>query len=259
MQGENNIGKLNIVGLISGGKDSIQNLVYCSEHGHDIIVLAHLIPYENQNETDSFMYQSVGFELIPEIAKCMEKPLIQHQIKRKAVNLDLDYVYNSNDEVEDLHELLLEVKTKYPQVDAVSCGAIQSNYQKRRLEHVCQRLNFQIVAYLWERNQVEVLQNMISGGLEAIIVKIAAYGLTKEHIGKTIKEIYNYLEMMSEKYGLSICGEGGEYETCTLDCSLYKHKIVIEEYDIIQHTNDMVCPVFLFKPLKWRLEKKKDP
>ncbi|EUD69076.1 hypothetical protein C922_00768 [Plasmodium inui San Antonio 1] len=256
MDGEKRSTKLNIVGLISGGKDSIQNLIYCSKYGHNIILLAHLIPYENQNETDSFMYQSVGFELIPEIAKCMEKPLIQHRIKGKAVNVGLDYVYNSNDEVEDLYELLLEVKTKYPHVNAVSCGAIQSNYQKRRLEHVCQRLNLQILAYLWERDQKELLQNMIEGGLEAILVKIASYGLGKEHVGKSIKEMYSYLEMMSDKHGLSICGEGGEYETCTLDCSLYKHKIVIEEYKIIQHTHDLVCPVFLFKPLKWKLEKK---
>ncbi|SBT82555.1 diphthine--ammonia ligase, putative [Plasmodium ovale] len=247
---------MNIIGLISGGKDSIQNLVYCSKDGHNITLLAHLIPLKNQNESDSFMYQSVGFELIPAIAKCMEIPLIQHQIKRKAINVKLDYAYDSNDEVEDLYELLLEAKTKFPNVNAVSCGAIKSTYQKKRLEHVCKRLNLKILAYLWERDEKEVLQQMISDGLEAIIVKIAAYGLNKEHVGKSIKEMYNYLEMMNDKYGLSICGEGGEYETCTLNCSLYKHKIIIEEYEVIQHTNDVVCPVYLFKPLKWKIEKK---
>ncbi|SBT80904.1 diphthine--ammonia ligase, putative [Plasmodium malariae] len=247
---------MNIVGLISGGKDSLQNLIYCSKYGHNIILLAHLLPYENQNETDSYMYQSVGFELVQSIAKCLEKPLIQHQIKRKAVNTDLLYTYDSNDEVEDLYELLLEAKTKFPSINAVSCGAIKSNYQKKRLEHVCERLNLQILAYLWEKDQKELLQNMISDGMEAIIVKTAAYGLNKEHVGKSIKEMYEYLKMMNTKYGLNICGEGGEYETCTLDCSLYKYKIVIEEYEVIQHTDDSVCPVFLFKPLKWKLEKK---
>ncbi|VWU52680.1 diphthine--ammonia ligase, putative, partial [Hepatocystis sp. ex Piliocolobus tephrosceles] len=80
--------------------------------------------------------------------------------------------------------------------------------------------------------------------------------LKKEHVGKSIKDMYNFLEMASEKYGLSICGEGGEYETCTIDCSLYKYKIIIEEYEIIQHTHDVVCPVYLFKAIKWKLQKK---
>ncbi|CRH02647.1 ATP-binding protein, putative [Plasmodium relictum] len=244
---------MNVVGLISGGKDSLYNLVCCSKDGHNITALAHLIPLKKQN---SFMYQSAGFELIPSIAKCMEIPLIQHQIK-KPVNVDdLTYTYNSNDEVEDLYELLQEAKSKFPNINAVSCGAIISNYQKNRLEHVCKRLNLQILTYLWGKNQKELLQNMIRDDLNAIIVKIASFGLKKSHVGKTIKEMYNYLELMSEKYGLNICGEGGEYETITLDCSLYKYKIIIEEYEIIQHTYDVICPVFLLKPLKWKLEKK---
>ncbi|SCN63233.1 diphthine--ammonia ligase, putative [Plasmodium chabaudi chabaudi] len=247
---------MNVVGLISGGKDSIYNLVCCFKDGHNITALAHLIPYKSQNETDSFMYQSVGFELIPSISECMEKPLIQHQIKRKPINLEMNYVYDSKDEVEDLYELLLEVKTKFPNINAVSCGAIKSNYQKKRLEHVCERLNLQILAYLWERDQKELLQNMINDGIDAIIVKIAAYGLKKEHIGKSIKEMYTYLEEMCNKYGLNMCGEGGEYETCTLDCSLFKKKIVIDEYEVIQHTYDSICPVFIFKPLKWKIHQK---
>ncbi|CRG93529.1 ATP-binding protein, putative [Plasmodium gallinaceum] len=248
---------MNVVGLISGGKDSLYNLVCCSKDGHNIITLAHLIPLKKQNETDSFMYQSAGFELIPSIAKCMEIPLIQHQIKREPINVDdLTYTYNSNDEVEDLYELLLEAKSKFPNINAVSCGAIISNYQKNRLEHVCKRLNLHVLTYLWGKNQKELLQNMISDGMDAIIVKIASFGLNKNHVGKTIKEIFNDLELVSEKYGLNICGEGGEYETITLDCSLYKYKIIIDEYEIIQHTYDVICPVFLLKPLKWKLEKK---
>ena len=31
----------------------------------------------------------------------------------------------------------------------------------------------------------------------------------------------------NEKYGLNVCGEGGEYETLTLDCPIFKKKIVV--------------------------------
>ena len=30
-----------------------------------------------------------------------------------------------------------------------------------------------------------------------------------------------------EKYGLNVCGEGGEYETFTLDCPLFNKRIVM--------------------------------
>lgn len=248
---------MNVVGLISGGKDSIYNLVLSSNAGHRIVALAHLIPINRENETDSFMYQSVGFDLVPAIAKCMGIPLIQHQIKRKPVCVDnIDYTYNVDDEVEDLYELLETVKLNYSNVDAVSCGAILSNYQKNRVENVCKRLDLEVLAYLWNRNQKELLKEMVDNGIEAILIKTASFGLEKSHIGKSIKEMFPYLESANEKYGLNICGEGGEYETITLDCKLYKYKIILNEYEIIQHTNDTVAPVFLLKPLKWCLEKK---
>ena len=41
------------------------------------------------------------------------------------------------DEVEDLFELLSEVKAKHPDVQAVASGAIFSNYQRLRVENCC--------------------------------------------------------------------------------------------------------------------------
>ena len=56
------------------------------------------------------------------------------------------------DEVEDLFELLSMVKEQYPDVQAVASGAILSNYQRLRVENVCQRLGLISLAYLWNRN-----------------------------------------------------------------------------------------------------------
>lgn len=55
------------------------------------------------------------------------------------------------DEVEDLFNLLNEVKTKYPDVQAVASGAILINYQRLRVENCCQRLGLISLAYLWNR------------------------------------------------------------------------------------------------------------
>ena len=36
-----------------------------------------------------------------------------------------------------------------------------------------------------------------------------------------------FIVLQKNKFGLNVCGEGGEYETFTLDCSLFKKKIVM--------------------------------
>lgn len=92
----------------------------------------------------------------------------------------------------------------------------------------CTRLNLISLAYLWRREQAELLQEMIDCRLEAIIIKVASLGLTPDrHLGKSIKDMQGHLVKMHEKYGVNICGEGGEYETFTLDCPLFKKRIVM--------------------------------
>ena len=40
----------------------------------------------------------------------------------------------------------------------------------------CQRLNLQVLAYLWQRDQRELLNEMIDAKIEAILIKTAALG-----------------------------------------------------------------------------------
>ena len=67
--------KLNVLALISGGKDSIFNILKCQQAGHTIVALANLYPSEMGKEIDSYMYQSVGGHLIENIAEALDKPL----------------------------------------------------------------------------------------------------------------------------------------------------------------------------------------
>lgn len=92
----------------------------------------------------------------------------------------------------------------------------------------CSRLKLVSLAYLWRRDQTELLQEMINCNVHAIIIKVAALGLYPDrHLSKSLKEMQPYLLKMKDKYGLNVCGEGGEYETFTLDCPLFKQKIVV--------------------------------
>lgn len=52
-------------------------------------------------------------------------------------------------------------------------GAILSDYQRVRVENVCGRLGLISLAYLWRRDQKELLQEMIDSRLHAIIIKVS--------------------------------------------------------------------------------------
>ena len=250
---------MNVFGLISGGKDSIYSIIQCIKKGHKLIAVGHLTPekIEGDYELDSYMYQSVGSELCSSIAECLDVPYIEKKIKGKPINKDLNYNETKNDEVEDLFELINEAILKFPEINAVSSGAILSKYQKNRVENICERLNLKSLSYLWEMDQPTLLNQMIEDGMDSILIKVCVIGLDKIDLMKSLKEMKNKLVKLKNEYGINVCGEGGEYETITLDCPIYKKKIVIDEFDIICHSKDIYSPVYYSVVKKWHLEDKK--
>ncbi|NXF49654.1 DPH6 ligase, partial [Oceanites oceanicus] len=241
----------------SGGKDSCYNMMQCVAAGHQIVALANLRPAENTGQTDeldSYMYQTVGHHAIDLYADALDLPLYRGFIKGTSVNTGRVYTTCQEDEVEDLYYLMKLVKDKEG-VEGVSVGAIHSDYQRVRVEHVCRRLNLQPLAYLWRRNQEILLKEMISSNIQAIIIKVAAFGLDPDkHLGKTLDQMEPYLLELSEKYGVHVCGEGGEYETFTLDCPLFKKKIVVDSAKVVVHSADAFAPVAYLHFLKLHLE-----
>ncbi|GIX93860.1 diphthine--ammonia ligase [Caerostris extrusa] len=148
---------------------------------------------------DSYMYQSVGHNALDFYASAMELPMFQQIIEGKPVNQNFDYHPTEGDEVEDLYKLLKRVKDSI-HVEGVSVGAIFSDYQRLRVENVCKRLDLQMLAYLWHRDQAELLQEMIDSKIHAIIIKVAALGLDpKIHLGMTLMEIQPHMHAMNEK------------------------------------------------------------
>ncbi|XP_014797141.1 PREDICTED: diphthine--ammonia ligase isoform X1 [Calidris pugnax] len=250
---------MRVVALISGGKDSCYNMMQCVAAGHQIVALANLRPAENTGQTDeldSYMYQTVGHHAIDLYADALDLPLYRGFIKGTSVNTGKVYTICQEDEVEDLYHLLKLVKDKEG-VEGVSVGAILSDYQRVRVEDVCRRLDLQPLAYLWHRNQEILLKEMISSNIQAIIIKVAAFGLDPDkHLGKTLDQMEPYLLELSEKYGVHACGEGGEYETFTLDCPLFKKKIVVDSAAVVVHSADAFAPVAYLHFLKLHLENK---
>lgn len=84
----------------------------------------------------------------------------------------------------------------------MASGAILSNYQRLRIEHVCQRLGLTSLAYLWQSEQLPLVGRMISSGLNAILVKVAGIGLTERHVGRSLAQM---LPLLTRLVSSQIC------------------------------------------------------
>lgn len=276
---------MKLVALVSGGKDSIYSICCARKESHEIICLGHISSYnmrkaiENfkhdedegiigySTELDSWMYQSIGSEMIPFLSVALDKPIFvsnKEDIEPTEIEIEDDYKYlkKFGDEVDydivRLFRLLRYIKNIYPEIEGVISGAIFSNYQKIRIDLVCRSLGLQSVTPLWHIDQPKLLDEMISNGMKSVLVKVSSLGLVKKHLMKYLDEVQNELLDLFQKYGVHVCGEGGEYETFTLDCPEYKNKIVVDEYETVMLDDNVVSQVAVIKFLKCHLESKKD-
>eukprot|EP00897_Mesotaenium_endlicherianum_P003092 jgi/Mesen1/2810/ME000172S01960 len=239
---------MKVVALVSGGKDSCYSMMECLRHGHEIVALANLFPEDDDvDELDSFMYQTVGHQLVAAYAQCMGLPLFRRRIKGTPRQQGLRYAATAGDEVEDLEALLRAVRSAHPAVEAVCSGAIASDYQRLRVENVCARLGLVSLAFLWKRPQGRLLRDMV-----------AAMGLDPhKHLGKDLAALQPHLIKLARLHGSNICGEGGEYESLTLDCPLFKNaRIVLDKFDVVLHSPGSIASVGVLHPTAFHLEAK---
>ncbi|XP_068665498.1 diphthine--ammonia ligase [Aristolochia californica] len=250
---------MKVVALVSGGKDSCYAMMRCIDYGHEIVALANLMPFDDStDELDSHMYQTVGHQIIVSYAECMELPLFRRRIQGSTRHQQLSYRTTPGDEVEDMFILLSEVKRQIPSITAVSSGAIASDYQRLRVESVSSRLQLISLAYLWKQDQSTLLEEMMRKGIVAVLVKVAALGLSpNKHLGRELADLQSELHELKEKYGINVCGEGGEYETLTIDCPLFSNaRILLDDYKIILHSPDSIASVGVLHPVSFHLEYK---
>ncbi|KAF1838617.1 hypothetical protein BDW02DRAFT_363127 [Decorospora gaudefroyi] len=242
---------LNVIALISGGKDSLFSILHCQANGHTVIALANLHPTgsanDNEEDINSYMYQTVGHSVIPLYEQALGLPLFRQEITGTAVNANRDYATPSPkqelDETEDLVPLLRRVIDAHPEANAVSTGAILSTYQRTRVESVALRLGLTPLSYLWQYpllppyTQSALLHDMAAVGQKAIIIKTASGGLDEAFLGldvadqKTIARLGQAVGRFGDAGDGAILGEGGEFETLALDGprQLWKKRIRLEK------------------------------
>ena len=81
------------------------------------------------------MFQTVGHEAVQLVADAMGLPLYRSATSGRSKGRGLQYTQQDGDEVEDLFHLLQRVQ-RLEGVEGVASGAILSDYQRLRVEHV---------------------------------------------------------------------------------------------------------------------------
>jgi diphthine-ammonia ligase len=199
---------MRVAALVTGGKDSALALYRALKLDYEVKVLVTMIP---QRE-DSWMFHFPNIHLAALFAKAVEIPLV----KGETVGI-------KETELKDLKNLLATLD-----VDGVVSGTISSRYQKTRIDKVCQELNLESIAPLWQEDSMRLLKEIINLNFQVIIVGVYAYGFDQSWLGRKINSItMKNLVELNDKHQISLVGEGGEYETLVLDAPFFKKRIQV--------------------------------
>jgi predicted ATP pyrophosphatase (TIGR00289 family) len=201
---------MRIAVLATGGKDSTLALFDVLSKGYEVKYLASMIPLRE----DSWMFHYPNIRLVDLFAEAVEIPLVKAETSGV-----------KEEEVEDLKRLIEKLD-----VDGVVSGAIASEYQKARVEKICEELKLECISPLWHKNPLNILKEIVDLKFDVMITGVCAYGFSIEWLGRRIDEAaIKDLTELNRKYGVSLVGEGGEYETLVLDAPLFKRRIRIIE------------------------------
>ncbi|MFH1408326.1 MAG: diphthine--ammonia ligase [Nanoarchaeota archaeon] len=202
---------MKLAALFSGGKDSVLALHEAAEQ-HDIVCLITMV----SKNPESYMFHTPNIHLTALQAASLEIPQITFETAGE-----------KEEELEDLKKAIVKAREQY-QIGGIITGAIQSVYQASRIQKICNDLDLKCINPLWQRNQIDILRELLDKKMKVIIVGVFAYPLEKEWLGKEMDEkVIEDLTALQKSLKINPAGEGGEIETLVVDAPLFKRPIKI--------------------------------
>ena len=201
--------------LFSGGKDSTYAAWLAKKEGHNLCCF---ISLWSENK-DSFMFHTPAIELTKKQATLAGMNFISRKTQG-----------NKELELRDLTAAIKLAIRKY-QIQGIVTGAVESVYQASRIQKICEELKIECFNPLWQKDQIELLNDLVKNKFQVVISGVAAYPLDAKWIGKPIDN--NFIQQITElknKYNINPAGEGGEFESLVINCPLFKKKL---DYKIV--------------------------
>ncbi|MBS7615801.1 TIGR00289 family protein [Candidatus Bathyarchaeota archaeon] len=200
--------------LATGGKDSTLALHRVLKMGCTVKYLVSMVPVRE----DSWMFHYPNMHLMDLFADAVGIPLVKGET-----------FGDKEAEVEDLKHLIAKLD-----VEGLVSGAIASNYQKMRIEQICKQLNLRCLSPLWGENPAKILEEILNLKFEVIVAGVYAYGFSRDWLGRKIDDAaVKALVELNKRFGVSLVGEGGEYETLVVDAPFFRKKLKIVDAETV--------------------------
>ncbi|MEE3477464.1 MAG: diphthine--ammonia ligase [Methanomethylophilus sp.] len=221
---------MRLASLYSGGKDSSFSLYVAEQSGHEVPYLVNIVPQDRA----SWIFHTPNLNVVPTLAEAMGKEVILGS--------------STGEEDSDMEGLRRALEGL--DIDGVVTGAVWSDYQWDRMNLVCGDLGLKVISPMWRKDQDMLMEQIIDSGIRAVIVGCYAEGFDESWLGRPINhDTLKDLKALRSKYGISIMGEGGEYESMTLYIPGFSHGFEIAEAEKEWKRNDGTLRVKSLRPV----------
>jgi ABC transporter with metal-binding/Fe-S-binding domain ATP-binding protein len=197
---------MKVLVLFSGGKDSTYSLWLALQQYEEVKILSVL------SKEDSYLYHYQKEKIVRALEEAIDIPITIVTINQQ------------QDELELLTQAVIAMK-----VEAIVIGGLLSEYQRMKFNEVAARVGIPCFAPLWRKDHTLLLQEL-QKHFTVIFSTIASMGFSKTDVGRLLDQhMLERIITLNQSSGLSIGGEGGEYESLVLDAPFFKKKIIVEE------------------------------
>jgi ABC transporter with metal-binding/Fe-S-binding domain ATP-binding protein len=198
--------------LTSGGKDSILACQKAIDSGKNV---GYLVTVRPKNR-DSYMFHSANLDVVVVIAEVTGMKYVEILTHGR-----------KEEELVDLEQGL----SRLP-VEGIIVGAVASAYQNDRIRAIADLLSLKVFAPLWQMDPEKLLHE-VAERMDAMIVVTAADGLDTSFLGVRIDDtLIKRLRKVAAKTRINLAGEGGEYESLTLNAPFYSRRITYTKSEV---------------------------
>ena len=201
------------VALYSGGKDSAWALHQACESGLSVGRLLIVTP-----APDSWLFHVPGTRWADTVGKAVGIPTTRGDIGTLDDSGRSSSAHGDHEAAELERALRRVARELDGELAGIISGAVESSFQRDRLDALSERLGIEHHAPLWQADPMEAARRMLDDGFDIHVVAVGAAGLDRSWLGRPFDTAaIDELDDLNRTYGVHPLGEGGEFETLVID------------------------------------------
>jgi ABC transporter with metal-binding/Fe-S-binding domain ATP-binding protein len=187
--------------LFSGGKDSVFAAFWALTHGFDVT----LVTVKPPDYSMMFHHPNIKWT----------------KLQAQAMGLRQVFVDTTEEDWQaQLTKAFRRLKAK-----GIVTGAVESEYQRRRIDAIGEKLGIPTYAPLWHKSLESGVMGEMLSHFEIYVIAVSAEGLGPEFLGEPLKKL-----IAAKKPNIHPFLEGGEGETFVADAPFFKKRIKIRRW-----------------------------